>query len=130
MSALGQKQTWRDVRRMSALPPKADIGQSSRHSELAANLLTGNGPNFRFFSECALILQANWSDFDSAKRRFESSRPSQLSYLIAIQFFTSRFSKRFHSETAFRCLRRRGVCICPLCPSSGLHRHDVGGLTR
>ena len=25
MSALGQKQTSRDVRRMSALPPKADI---------------------------------------------------------------------------------------------------------
>jgi hypothetical protein len=28
MSALGQKQTWRDVRRMSALPPKADITAS------------------------------------------------------------------------------------------------------
>jgi hypothetical protein len=29
MSALGQKQTWRGVRPMSALPPKADIGTQS-----------------------------------------------------------------------------------------------------
>ena len=30
MSALGQKQTLRGVRPMSALPPKADIGTRSR----------------------------------------------------------------------------------------------------
>ena len=30
MSALGQKQTWADVRAMSALPPKADIETRSR----------------------------------------------------------------------------------------------------
>src|SRR5262245_25032652 len=31
MSALGQKQTFSDVRRMSALPPKADIGTQPRN---------------------------------------------------------------------------------------------------
>jgi hypothetical protein len=31
MSALGQKQTFDDVRRMSALPPKADIAESHWH---------------------------------------------------------------------------------------------------
>ena len=31
MSALGQKQTSEHVRRMSALPPKADIGTESRN---------------------------------------------------------------------------------------------------
>jgi hypothetical protein len=31
---------------------------------------------------------------------------SQLIYLITIEFFTSQFSERFHSETAFRCPRR------------------------
>ena len=30
MSALGQKRTFRDVRLMSALPPKADMGQQGR----------------------------------------------------------------------------------------------------
>jgi hypothetical protein len=30
MSALGQKRTFRNVRSMSALPPKADIGTQSR----------------------------------------------------------------------------------------------------
>src|SRR5262249_6701606 len=30
MSALGQKRTFRNVQRMSALPPKADMGQHSR----------------------------------------------------------------------------------------------------
>ena len=49
------------------------------HSESTANLLTDNGSNFAIFSECALISKEKWSDFDSAKRRFESSRPSQRS---------------------------------------------------
>ena len=31
MSALGQKQTFRNVQLMSALPPKADIGTQSRN---------------------------------------------------------------------------------------------------
>jgi len=31
MSALGQKQTWRHILLMSALPPKADIGTQPRH---------------------------------------------------------------------------------------------------
>jgi hypothetical protein len=35
------------------------------------------GANSRSFSEWTLILQRNLSDFDSAMRRFESSRPSQ-----------------------------------------------------
>ena len=31
MSALGQKQTWRIETAMSALPPKADIGERDHH---------------------------------------------------------------------------------------------------
>ena len=31
-------------------------------------------------SECSLKKQENWSDFDSAIPRFESWRPSQLTY--------------------------------------------------
>jgi hypothetical protein len=34
---------------------------------------------------------AEAADFDSAIRRFESSRPSQPSQLIALEFFVSRF---------------------------------------
>ena len=37
MSALGQKQTLRHVRLMSALPPKADIGQARLARPLSAN---------------------------------------------------------------------------------------------
>jgi hypothetical protein len=36
-----------------------------------------HGGNFASFSECALISQENYSDFDSAIPRFESWRPSQ-----------------------------------------------------
>jgi len=43
----------------------------------AANQLIDNGSNIPFFSERALNSKENWSDFDSAIRRFESSRPSQ-----------------------------------------------------
>jgi hypothetical protein len=80
MSALGHSRTNRRGPKSIIVrsSPKADIGQRSRHSESAANLLTDNGSNFANFSEYALILQANWSDFDSAIRRFDSSRPSQL----------------------------------------------------
>jgi hypothetical protein len=39
--------------------------------------LINNEPNFSIFSECALNSKEKWSDFDSAIRRFESSRPSQ-----------------------------------------------------
>jgi hypothetical protein len=38
----------------------------ARHSEMTANLLTGKGPNFREFSEWALIDHANQSDLQSA----------------------------------------------------------------
>jgi hypothetical protein len=55
------------------------------------NPLRRNGSNFAIFSERTLILLANLSDFDSAIRRFESSRPSQPSQLIALEFFVSRF---------------------------------------
>jgi hypothetical protein len=76
---------------------EGDNGQTSRnanvlrYSESAANLLVDNGSNFAIFSECALISKEKLSDFDSVVRRFEFSRPSQLIYLIAIEFFTSRF---------------------------------------
>jgi predicted ATPase len=40
-------------------------------------MLTDLGANFHVFSEQALILQGNLSDFDSAMRRFESSDASQ-----------------------------------------------------
>jgi hypothetical protein len=87
-------------------PSGKDRLRLQRRSESRANLLVDNGSNFAIFSEYALILKEKWSDFDSAIRRFESSRPSQLFCLIAINFFTSRLSERFHSETVFRCPRR------------------------
>ena len=40
--------------------------RSTGHSEIAAKLLTDLGANFHVFSEQALILQGNPSDFDSA----------------------------------------------------------------
>jgi hypothetical protein len=75
--------------------------------------LVDNGSNFAIFSECALILKENWSDFDSAIRRFDSSRPSQFIYLIVWEFFASPFSDCLHSETAFGLPRRdRHVTAC------------------
>src|SRR5450755_2363960 len=58
---------------------------------------------------------------------------SQPIYLIAMEFFTSRFSERFRSETAFRCPlhvrsypnsgQTRARSVCPLSAKSGLmHR--------
>jgi hypothetical protein len=62
-------------------PSGEDRSRLKQHSEWAAKLLVDNGSKFAIFSEYALILQENWSDFDSAIRRFDSSRPSQrLSY--------------------------------------------------
>jgi hypothetical protein len=49
----------------------------SRRSEIPASLLNGLRSNFRTFSECALIDNANYLDFDSAIPRFESWHPSQ-----------------------------------------------------
>lgn len=84
----------------------------SLHSEAPANLLTDSGLNFRDFSECALKQKENWSDFDSAMRRCESSGASenftsrasqseaprflmiatrQLRSLAAVLFFLARF---------------------------------------
>src|SRR5262249_10334220 len=65
--------------------------RASRHSEMCVNLLNGLRSNFRDFSECVLTNNANHVDFDSAIRRFESSRPSQQnslssSYLVALLF--------------------------------------------
>ena len=65
------------------------------YSELAANLLIDNGSNFAIFSECALISKEKWSDFDSVMRRFESSRPSQFSYLIVLECFASQLFGQF-----------------------------------
>src|ERR1039457_1054309 len=90
---------------------RGSCGQALPHSESTANLLMRNGANFDIFSECALILLANWSDFDSVMRRFDSSRPSQPIYLIVLEFFAWQFSDCFHSETAFRC--PRNVCTYP-----------------
>jgi hypothetical protein len=56
----------------------------------ADNLLIDNGSNFAIFSERALILLSNWSDFDSAIPRFESWRPSQL---ISLRFLVFHFRK-------------------------------------
>jgi hypothetical protein len=58
--------------------PRTEMrGHRSRHSEISANLLYPLRSNRRDFSECALMDDANQVDFDSAIRRFESSRPSQ-----------------------------------------------------
>jgi hypothetical protein len=54
------------------------IGSGS-YSELSVNLLIPKGLIFGIFSEWRLKMQRKWSDFDSAIRRFESSRPSQVS---------------------------------------------------
>jgi hypothetical protein len=67
----------------------------ARHSEMTANLLTGNEPNFRDFSEWALIDHANKSDFDSAIPRFESWRPSQPQASLAGDFGHSRKWRHF-----------------------------------
>jgi len=58
----------------------------------ANNLLIDNGSNIPFFSECALVSKENWSGFDSAIRRFESSRPSQLIGLRFLPFSVRSFS--------------------------------------
>jgi hypothetical protein len=50
--------------------------RSAGHSEIAAKLLTDLGADFHVFSEQALILQGNLSDFDSAIRtRLPLRRP-------------------------------------------------------
>ena len=54
-----------------------DARTSSRDSKMSANLLYSWKSNRRDFSECLLMDNANQLDFDSAIRRFESSRPSQ-----------------------------------------------------
>jgi hypothetical protein len=49
----------------------------ARHSEMTTKLLIVQGEKSARFSECALKLQRDYSDFDSAIPWFESSRPSQ-----------------------------------------------------
>jgi hypothetical protein len=48
------------------------------YSELSANPLMGNWSNFEEFSERAFKDKRNYGDFDSAMRRFESSRPTSV----------------------------------------------------
>jgi hypothetical protein len=50
---------------------------ASRHSEMSANLLNGWTSNFRTFSECALINNANHLDFDSATSSSNPLCPNQ-----------------------------------------------------
>ena len=69
------------------------------YSESECKRLISHAGNFGYFSEYALILKAKQSDFDSAIRRFESSRPSQFfvfmcSYLVSDPFFTQLHSER------------------------------------
>jgi hypothetical protein len=58
---------------LSGAPPPA----GARHSEMTANLLTGKGPNFRDFSERALIDHANQSDLQSAPFATRDTPPSR-----------------------------------------------------
>ena len=64
-------------RQEGGAPPTEMRGHRSRHSEISANLLYPLRSHRRDFSECVLIDNANYLDFDSSIRRFESSRPSQ-----------------------------------------------------
>jgi hypothetical protein len=81
---------WRSTRRPSHRGRSTPARNHSRQSpvtltatafapltEIPANLLNGLRSTFRTFSGCTLIDSANYLDFDSAIRRFESSRPSQ-----------------------------------------------------
>ena len=72
------------------------------HSEIGPKLLTDRGANFHVFSEQALILQGNLSDFDSAMRRFESSRPSHVNILIEFNYLTVPFCSPNSFGNAFR----------------------------
>jgi hypothetical protein len=58
--------------------------RSAGHSEIAAKLLKDLGANFHVFSEQALILQGNLSDFDSAARssRWPLTIPQQVTGAI------------------------------------------------
>jgi hypothetical protein len=49
----------------------------ARHSEMTANLLTGNGPDFRDFSEWVLIDVATRSDLQSAPFATRDTPPSR-----------------------------------------------------
>jgi hypothetical protein len=75
----------------------------SLHSEIGAKLLTVQEVDFRSFSECALILLGNPSDFDSAMRRFESSRPSHAKRLIGMTIFVELWEISASFGNAVRC---------------------------
>jgi hypothetical protein len=60
----------------------------------------GNWSNFEDFSEPAFKDKRNYVDFDSAMRRFESSRPSQQSALRYSHLVLIYFSGHPHSEIA------------------------------
>jgi hypothetical protein len=70
------------------LAKKAQNPSDNFHSESIANLLIDLGPNFRIYSEQALISQKNWLDFDSAIPWFESRRPSQIAQQNQILSFS------------------------------------------
>jgi hypothetical protein len=61
--------------------------------ETAAKLLELLEPVLTIFSKCALKSLNNHADFDSAIRRFDPSRPSQLILLIKIAFSIASFGK-------------------------------------
>jgi hypothetical protein len=63
---------------------------------------------------------AEAADFDSAIRRFESSRPSQPSWLIPFEFLRLGFFCRCHSEPAFRCPHLFGVSDSALPPKADM----------
>jgi hypothetical protein len=82
--------------------------------------LNGLGSNFRTFSECALIDNANL-DFDSAIPRFESWRPSQPVIVFALlSVFARNAREHGHLRRAALSACRKtedegpdfGVCLC------------------
>jgi hypothetical protein len=76
------------------------------HSERGKFVNAVNGRTKGEKSEGLLILLTNSSDFDSAIRRFDPSRPSQLILLIKIVFSIASFGK---ADSAAHRRRRRCV---------------------
>src|SRR5262249_36608678 len=79
------RRCWRAIRQSVPPPdlPKSaanasiEVARADFHLETAAKLLKLLERVLAIFSKCALKLLDNQADFDSAIRRFESSRPSQ-----------------------------------------------------
>jgi hypothetical protein len=71
--------------------------------EMAAKLLELLESVLAVFSKCALKTLDNQADFDSAIRRFDPSRPSQLILLIKIAFSIASFGKAHSAPVEERC---------------------------